>query len=61
LCIINGAFAFYNDILVNIQKVREERKPKSDEEDVIIIPRFGKATSYTNTISVGDVQFTIDD
>ena len=45
-----------NDALL---KVRAQRKPKTDAEDVLISYNFQRVSSYTNTESTGEVKNSI--
>ena len=56
--ILNGAFQFFSDLLNSINKVRAARKPRSEDEDVIVRFNFHRVSSYQNTESTGDVSFT---
>ena len=53
--ILNGAFQFFSDLLNSINKVRAARKPRTEDEDVIVRFNFHRVSSYHNTESTGDV------
>lgn len=55
MVIMTGAFQFFTDLNDSLIKVRANRMPKTDEEDVIWSYNFQKVSSYKNTESTGIV------